>query len=87
MAHANTTIEHLGQEATDLDLDAYLLARAIRHAQILQLGYADEGCDCDEYVWNDGIWTDVADRLIKGAFDILGLSDRGMAYRWMGVIA
>ena len=35
MTHANTTIEHLGTEATDLDLDAYLLARAIRHAQIL----------------------------------------------------
>ena len=83
MTHANTTTGRLGQGATDLDRDAYLLARGIRHAQVLQLGYVDEGCDCAEYIWDDGAWTDVADRLIRGAYEVLGWTDRATADRWL----
>lgn len=70
----DTTIEHLGPEADQLDLDAYQLA-----ASILKAKYQDAEQWAVDQVWNNGDWVPVALKTIWDNYLSLGVRDMATA--------
>lgn len=72
------TVEHLGSDATDIDLELFQLACAIAHGQ----SPADSAGAITDWMWGDGDWLKRALPLINERYPHLSIDDQATVDAW-----